>query len=564
MNPQMFARCVLVVALVQLEQGQVASNPNIVLFLADDLGYGDLGCYGNDKATTPNIDGLAGDGLRFTRMYTEPGDTSARAAILTGQYPVRYGMLRDAKALPILRNSDFHSVAQPGGLNGLNGTLLPTFLKYQGYRQAMIGKWNLGVGEGGEHLPLNLGFDLFYGTPVSHGPQCTLNDEFRITDLDMLFSFSRRLLPVLIALLVTSHFGLLRKPLAKFLLGVNVIAVIAYGSYLSFAVFNPKSCVWMHNQNILEQPYVEENMTLRMTKKSLEFVSAMAKEKEPFFLFMSYLQPHYPPFVSPWFRNRSGQGLYKDSVMEMDWSVGAILNKLKDLNVYKDTLIIFASDNGAELTNPITKAQHPEGMRGSLRYFTGHSYDVLHLKGEKQTVLEGGIRVPAIITWPAVIQTQQQTSVIASLMDILPTIRDIVQPGFLLNVDGISLLPRLKDPRTAVSSRALMHYCDISGVAAVTFDKYKVYSRSCSGDIFNPPLLFDVEKDPTESKSLSFNDHETMVSKVLSAVDLHKSSLSPYPSQFTQLLRPWLYLCHNPPFCKKQLTEKEDFHGLFE
>lgn len=92
MGPPVLAQCLLVLALlstqvqpVQLEQGQVASKPNIVLLLADDLGYGDLGCFGNDKANTPNIDGLAEDGLRFTRMYTEPGDTSARAAILTGR-----------------------------------------------------------------------------------------------------------------------------------------------------------------------------------------------------------------------------------------------------------------------------------------------------------------------------------------------------------------------------------------------------------------------------------------------------------------------------------------------
>lgn len=143
------------------------SQPNVLVFLVDDLGYGDLGCYGNDTIETPNIDRLAAQGARYTQLYAAASIcTPSRAGFLTGRYPVRLGMTSDD-----VRCRTLNSPAQPGGLPHVEDTMAEV-ARAQGYRTGLVGKWHLGLGAEGEYLPTQHGFDSFFGMPVTNVQTC--------------------------------------------------------------------------------------------------------------------------------------------------------------------------------------------------------------------------------------------------------------------------------------------------------------------------------------------------------------------------------------------------------
>lgn len=145
----------------------IATTPNILILLVDDLGYGDLGCYGNDTIDTPHIDSLAREGVRYTQMYAGASIcTPSRGSFLTGRYAVRLGLTTNDNRL-----RTFNSPAQPGGLPHEEITIAEV-AQQVGYRTGMVGKWHLGLGRGGEHLPIHHGFDTFYGMPVTNVQTC--------------------------------------------------------------------------------------------------------------------------------------------------------------------------------------------------------------------------------------------------------------------------------------------------------------------------------------------------------------------------------------------------------
>lgn len=142
-------------------------TPNILIFLVDDLGYGDLGCYGNSTIESPHIDSLARDGARYTQMYSvAPICTPSRGGFLTGRYPIRLGLTSNDN-----RFRTFNSPAQPGGLPH-DETTIAEVAQNVGYRTGLVGKWHLGLGRNGEHLPTRHGFDSFFGMPVTNVQAC--------------------------------------------------------------------------------------------------------------------------------------------------------------------------------------------------------------------------------------------------------------------------------------------------------------------------------------------------------------------------------------------------------
>lgn len=145
----------------------IAVTPNILIFLVDDLGYGDLGCYGNNTIDTFHIDSLARDGVRYTQMYSGASIcTPSRGSLLTGRYAIRLGLTSDDN-----RFRTFNSPAQTGGLPH-EETTIAEVARQLGYRTGLIGKWHLGLGRGGEHLPIHHGFDSFFGMPVTNVQSC--------------------------------------------------------------------------------------------------------------------------------------------------------------------------------------------------------------------------------------------------------------------------------------------------------------------------------------------------------------------------------------------------------
>ncbi|MDB6029029.1 MAG: sulfatase, partial [Verrucomicrobiales bacterium] len=237
-------------------------HPNIVIILADDLGYGDLGCYGSPSILTPNLDRMAAEGLRFTEFYAGAClCTPSRAALLTGRLAIRTGMAGGPGRHVLYPNNE-------GGLPPSEITI-PRALKAQGYVTGAIGKWHLGHTL--EHLPTSHGFDSFYGLPYSN-------------DMD---------------------------PINK-----KVREPDSNGQNPDWHHFNVPL---MRGTNILERPADQTKLTQRYTEEAIRFIKE--NKKKPFFLYLAHTFPHVPLFASEKFKGKSARGLYGDTVEELDWSV---------------------------------------------------------------------------------------------------------------------------------------------------------------------------------------------------------------------------------------------------
>jgi len=263
------------------------ASPNVILILMDDMGYGDLECYGGFPYHTPNINNLAAGGMRFTNFYVAQAVCSAsRSAILTGCYPNRIGI---------------NGALSPSAQIALNPEeeTIASLLKGRGYKTAMFGKWHLG--QQPPYLPLSYGFDEFVGLPYSHDYWPVNYDG---TPLDT--STQRGRWPEL-------HLIEGNTP-TKAIRDLNDAATL----------------------------------TTLYTQKSVDFIKR--NKNNPFFLYLAHSMPHVPLAVSSKFKDKSGEGLYGDVMEEIDWSVGEIMKALDANGLTKNTIIIFTSDNGPWLT----------------------------------------------------------------------------------------------------------------------------------------------------------------------------------------------------------------------
>lgn len=263
------------------------SLPNIVLIFADDLGYGDLGCFGNTVHRTPNLDQLADDGVRLTSFYGAPCCTPSRAQLMTGSYARRVG-LNDGPQAWVLLPKD------PIGLSQEELTLAE-FLKGQGYQTACIGKWHLG--DQPPFMPTRHGFDEYYGLPYSN---------------DMWPPFNESNDPKMVAL---------RKK------------------------FNHGPLPLMQGEKVLHAVEDQSVLTAQYTQEATSFLRRNAGR--PFFLYMPHTAVHVPLYPGKSFQGKSGNGRYGDWVEELDWSVGRVMATLEELRLSDNTLLIFTSDNGA-------------------------------------------------------------------------------------------------------------------------------------------------------------------------------------------------------------------------
>ncbi|KAM7177407.1 arylsulfatase D-like [Macrochelys suwanniensis] len=540
----------------------VDSKPNILLIMADDLGIGDIGCYGNNTIRTPNIDRLAKEGVKLTQhIAAAPLCTPSRAAFLTGRYPIRSGMASSNRYRALQWN------AGSGGLP-VNETTFAKVLRQQGYTTGLIGKWHQGVNcealNDHCHHPSNHGFDYFYGMPFTLLNNCQKN---KPPELDAALQAKLWLYTQIIALAVLTVIigkltGLISaswKIVTCFALASSLFFTSWYSSYGFVRHWN---CILMRNYDITEQPMKLERTAALMLKEAVSFIER--NKHGPFLLFVSFLHVHTPLFTTEKFLGKSRHGLYGDNVEEMDWLVGKILDAIDKEDLKNNTFTYFASDHGGQL-----EAQEGKTQLGG--------WNGLCKGGKGMGGWEGGIRVPGIFRWPGVFPADTVIDEPTSLMDIYPTVAHlgggiVPQDRF---VDGRNLMLLLQGKVQQSEHEFMFHYCG-SYLHAVRWHQkdsgalWKAhyvtpifhpegagacYGRGicpCFGEgvtHHDPPLLFDLSRDPSEAKPLSPATEplfDTVISRIERAVQEHRQTLTPVPQQlslYNIMWKPWLQPC---------------------
>lgn len=395
-------------------------SPNVVLIFADDLGYGDLGCYGATKVKTPNIDRLAKEGRRFTDAHSVSAVcTPSRYALLTGQYPFRAKGPRGAKGIwgpaPI----------DSGLLVDKEKLTLADVFKKSGYSTAAFGKWHLGFKDGKNDWqeplrsgPQDLGFDYYFGMPVvNSAPPYVYVENDRIVGNDP------------------------KNPL-KFLgrnaKGVSPITPIP-----------PKAA--QRSANVFggapeaHKIFNDYQVGTTLAKKSVEWIKE--NKDNPFFLYLATTNIHHPFTPAKRFQGTSECGLYGDFIHELDWIVGEVMNCLEENGLSDNTLVIFTSDNGG-MFNRGGQAAFKEGHR--------QNGDLL---GFKFGVWEGGHRVPFIARWPGKVTAGTTSSQLLGNVDMLATFAALTKQSLEPDpkADSINMLPALvEDPEKPIRDHLIL------------------------------------------------------------------------------------------------------------
>ncbi|XP_077436877.1 arylsulfatase D isoform X1 [Vanacampus margaritifer] len=547
-----------------------ARRPNFVLVMVDDLGIGDVGCYGNDTIRTPNIDKLASEGVKLTQHIAAASlCTPSRAAFMTGRYAVRSGMAGSGR----VRVNLFL-----GGSGGLppEETTFAKRLQQQGYTTGLVGKWHLGMSceQRGDHChhPNQHGFSFFYGLPFTLCKDCAPDMGSDImANLQHTFRKMSVLLVVgLFTLVCISACGLvdINLWLLAALLLLSFLAIAVW--YAAFGLLARWNCIIMRDQEVVEQPMTMETLPNRMLTEAQRFVERNAHHL--FLLFFSLAHVHQPLFHTPAYAGRSRHGCYGDDVEEMDWIVGELTKTVDSLGLANDTLMYFTSDHGGHI-----ESSHP--LFGQMGGWNG-----IYRGGKGMGGWEGGIRVPGIFRWPGRLAAGRVVDEPTSLMDLYPTLKHLAgdaQPDRRL--DGHNLMPLLEGKVDRSDHEFMFHYCgshlhvarwhppDSDSVFKVHFvtpnfsppGAVGCYNRqlcSCYGSHVtqhDPPLLYDLFRDPSELHPLG-PDTEPRYAEVLrraaEAADRHRRSLADkQPEQLTWekvLWRPWLQPCCGKfPFC---------------
>lgn len=427
------------------EAVETSNRPNIIYILADDLGYGDLSCYGQSKFSTPNIDKLAAQGILFTQHYS--GSTvcaPSRSALMTGMH-TGHTFIRGNK---VRRNNE---ELLEGQFPIPDSTYtLPEMLKEKGYQTGAFGKWGLGF-PGSEGDPVNQGFDTFFG-----------------------YNCQR--------------------------LGHN---------YYPYHLWSNKDSIVL-NANAGQHKGIYGPDLIH--QKTMDFIEE--NKEKPFFLYVASIIPHAelvaPEDILKEFRGNYGtekvfegvddgpdyrngpygsqkecHATFAAMVSKLDRQVGEIMNKVKELGIEKNTLIVFTSDNGP----------HQEGG-ADPEFFNSNG----SLKGHKRDLYEGGIRVPMIASWPGKIKANTKSDHISAFWDVFPTFGAIVDADMPTNVDGVSFLPTLLNNTEKQKEHDYLYweFHERGGRQAVRKGKWKAVKYNVLKQPNAPVELYDLSKDSKE------------------------------------------------------------------
>jgi len=458
--------------------------PNIILILADDLGYGELGCYGQKIILTPNVDRLAEEGLRFTQFYS--GSTvcaPSRCVLLTGKH-TGHSYVRDNYELGGWLDED-----EGGQLPLPEGTTsLATLLKDKGYTTGVIGKWGLG-GPGSVGVPTNQGFDFFYGylcQKQAHNYYPT--HLWRNEEWDTLNN---------------TYFS----PHQKFDGDEN------YPD--SFDKYKGND-------------YAQD----KMAEEALNFIKE--NRQNPFFLYLPFPVPHVAiqvpdeglaPYTGkldtiPYMGDKGylphpePRAAYAAMITRMDQHIGLIMDLIEELDLDDNTIVIFTSDNGTTFAGGV----EPEFFNS-----TGE------LRGLKMSQYEGGIRVPMIVWWPEEIRAGSSSDYIGSFQDFMPTIMDITggeSPG---DIDGISFLPTLQNKgQQEIHPYLYWEFHTWGGFQTVRKGKWKAIRKDVDKYPESPVELYDLSIDISETDNLA-EQYPDVVKEIIEIMNEAHSPSEKFP-----------------------------------
>lgn len=465
-------------------------RPNVVLILADDLGYGDLGCYNpTGKIPTPHLDRLAGQGMRFT-------DAHSGSSVCT---PTRYGLLTGRYS--------WRSRLQQGVLGGYSPRLiepgratLATFLKKQGYATACIGKWHLGMDwplkGGGVADDYDDGPNVDYGAAIANGPTTVGFD---------------------------SYFGIsasLDMPPYVFIRDDRTVGLPTVEK------------TWIRT-GLAAPDFEAVDVLPSMAAEAVKTLETWAKQDRPFFLYMPLPAPHTPIVPSASWRGRVGKHPYFDFVGQVDETIGLVLDALERIGKAEETLVIFTSDNGfspmAGYDEVVTLGHRPSGP----------------YRGYKADIFEGGHRVPFLARWPGRVAPGSVSEQLVGLTDIMATVADALDVALPIDAaeDSISMLPALRGDAAVVRRESIVHL-SAPGAFAIRKGSWKLCLCPGSGGWSAPRpgspaerglpevQLYDLSSDPGERRNRQA-EHPEIVAELLAMLErqVAEGRSTPGPSQ---------------------------------
>ncbi|NOE17467.1 sulfatase-like hydrolase/transferase [Ruegeria atlantica] len=423
---------------------------NFLIIWGDDIGFWNISAYNHGMMgyQTPNIDRIAKEGALFTDWYGEQSCTAGRAAFITGQSPIRTGLTK---------------VGLPGAPEGMpvEDPTIAGLLKNHGYMTGQFGKNHLGDRD--EHLPTNHGFDEFFGN-LYH-----LNAEEEPENPDYPKDETFR-----------ENFG-----------PRGVIKSTADGSIEDTGPLTKKRM---------------ETVDEEVTASALDFIDRAVEQDKPFFLWWNSTRMHIFTHLKEDSDGVTGLGVYPDGMVEHDGHVGVLLDKLEELGIAENTVVMYSTDNGAET-------------------FTWPDGGTTPFRGEKNTQWEGGYRVPTVIKWPGVIEPGSKINGVASHADMLPTIMasvgepdikerllgggvEAIGRQYKAHLDGYNLLPSLSGETDDWPRSEFIYWTDDGSVAALRYEQYKVtfLKQNAHGldvwlspfEVLRAPMLSNLRSDPFE------------------------------------------------------------------
>lgn len=470
-------------------------KPNIIYILADDLGYGELGCYGQSKIETPNIDALANRGVKFTQHYAgAPVSAPSRCVLLTGKQPGNAFVRGNHEWRERGNVNSYQAMIQDSTLEGQyplpDSTItLANVLQKAGYKTGMVGKWGLGAPHTNS-IPSKMGFDYFLGYNCQR-----LAHTYYPTHL---YKNGKKLM--LDNPIVPPHVGLDKgadptkeSSYAKFNLNEYSPDVMHEGA-LDFIDKNKDSNFFLYYASPLP------HLPLQASKKWLDYYKEKFGEEKP-------LNPaSYYPHKNP-------RAAYAAMISQLDEQVGDIVKKLKELGIYDNTMIVFTSDNG------------PTYLDADVKWFESAKPFRTNGRMNKGYVYEGGIRVPMVISWPAQIKEKRESDHISAFWDVFPSFCELAKTQAPKDLDGISFIPEILNQEQTKHDFLYWEFAQYQGQQAVRMGKWKAVRKEIRKNNLEIEL-YDLSTDLLEEHNVAA-EHPDVIKKVadIMAAQHHKAPL---------------------------------------